>query len=174
MWPDMRKGPLRAKYFFCHFSNCHHSKTPRALGFWLGLLAVWAFYFKDPTLEATVSLLYRATKDRHKTAIDQHACPAHTGNGSGSKFAANVGWWKNIHARFEVHSCYGSRDIIGKSAKWSLSLYPVTYVMTLYMVRVIHSTSTYCIGRVHLFCLLFSFHKETNRILSEKKLLLYA
>ena len=37
---------------FCHFSNCHHFKVSRALGFWLGLLAVWTFYFTDPTLEA--------------------------------------------------------------------------------------------------------------------------
>ena len=46
--------------FVCHFSNCHHSKVSRALGFWLGLLAVCAFYFTDPTLVATASLLSQA------------------------------------------------------------------------------------------------------------------
>ena len=46
------KGALRAKRDFCLFSTYHHFKAVRALGFRLGLLAVWAFYFTDPMLEA--------------------------------------------------------------------------------------------------------------------------
>ncbi len=35
-------------------------KVSRILGVWLGLLADWIFYFTDPALKATVSLLSRA------------------------------------------------------------------------------------------------------------------
>ena len=67
-------------------------------------------------------------KRRFSNAINVLARLAHTRCGRGSQFAASVaGWCKNIHARFEVHSCYGSRDIsilkwkFGKCAKWYLS-----------------------------------------------------
>ena len=36
---------------FCHLSTCHHFTAVRVLGFRLILLAVWTFYFTDPTLE---------------------------------------------------------------------------------------------------------------------------
>ena len=75
----------------------------------------------------------RGIKRWFSNEINAHARLAHTGRGLGSEFLASVtGWWKNIHARFEVHSCYGSRDIsvlkwkFGKCAKWSLFSYPVT------------------------------------------------
>ena len=75
-----------------------------------------------------------AAKERHKMAIfERTRSPLPHRKGWGSEFLASVaGWWKNIHARFEVHSCYGSRDIsvlkwkFGKCAKWSLFSYPVT------------------------------------------------
>ena len=73
-------------------------------------------------------------KRRFLNAIDALTCPAHTGCGRSSRFAASVvGWCKNIRARFEVHSCYGSIDIsvlkwkLGKYTKWSLFSYPVTF-----------------------------------------------
>ena len=47
-----KRDHMQNAILFCNFSNCHHYKASRALGFWLGLLAVWAFYFTDP-LEAT-------------------------------------------------------------------------------------------------------------------------
>ena len=47
-----KRGNFAQNAIFCHFSTYHHFKPVRALGFRLGLLAVWAFYFTDPTLEA--------------------------------------------------------------------------------------------------------------------------
>jgi hypothetical protein len=54
-----------------HFAPAKRFHTPRAPGFRLDLLAVWAFYFTDPTLLATARLLVPrwAAKVRHKTAI---------------------------------------------------------------------------------------------------------
>jgi len=43
-----------------HFSNCHHAKAFRALGFLLALRTLQAFYFTDPMLKATACLLSRA------------------------------------------------------------------------------------------------------------------
>jgi hypothetical protein len=76
----------------------------------------WAFYVTDPTLEATASPPgpsgeppKRGIKRRFSNAIDAHARPSHKGNERGSEFLANVaGWWKNIYAMFQVHSCYTS------------------------------------------------------------------
>jgi hypothetical protein len=54
-----------------HFAQYyHHSKVSSVLGFWLGLLAVWAFYFTNPMLEGTASHLSRAVI-RHKTMCSQ-------------------------------------------------------------------------------------------------------
>jgi hypothetical protein len=52
-----KRGNFTQNAIFSHFSTSHHFKPVRAPGFRLGLLAVWAFYFKDPTLEARASLL---------------------------------------------------------------------------------------------------------------------
>ena len=46
-----KRGHFAQNAIFCHFSTYHHFKAVKALGFRLGLLAVWAFYFTDPTLE---------------------------------------------------------------------------------------------------------------------------
>ena len=46
-----KRGHFVQNAIFCHFSTYHHFKAVRALGFRLGLLAVWTFYFTDPTLE---------------------------------------------------------------------------------------------------------------------------
>ena len=54
-----KRGNFAQNAIFCHFSTYHHFKPVRALGFRLGLLAVWAFYFTDP-LEVQASLLSRA------------------------------------------------------------------------------------------------------------------
>ena len=94
------KGPLRAKCDFLAFFKCDHFKPSRAPGF----RAIWSFYFTDPTLEATAS-------QRHKMAIfkhDQHAHPTHTGSGRGRCSRMK----ENIHARFEVRSCYGSSNTV--------------------------------------------------------------
>ena len=65
----------------------------------------------------------RGIKLWFSNAIDVRDRP---GSGRGSEFLASVArWWKNIHTRFEVHSCYSSRDIsvlkrkFGKCVKWS-------------------------------------------------------
>ena len=51
-------------------------------------------------------------KWRLSNVIKARTCFAHTGSGRGSEFLASVaGWLKNNRTRFEVHSCYGSRDI---------------------------------------------------------------
>ena len=55
-----KRGNFAQNAIFCHFSAYHHFKPVRALGFRLGLQAVWTFYFTDPTLEARASLLSRA------------------------------------------------------------------------------------------------------------------
>ena len=85
MWPDLRKeGTSSITWSFSLFNSpwFQGSESPRLQT----LLVVWAFYCTDK-LE--------------------------TGNGRGSEFAMNVaGWLKNIHARFQVHSYYGSRGII--------------------------------------------------------------
>ena len=76
---------------------------------------------------------------RHKTVnfeCDWRAWSPHqVGSGRGSEFLASVaGWWKNIHAKVEVHSCYGSRDIniliwkFGNSTKWSLFSDPISHI----------------------------------------------
>ena len=58
--------------FFAFFQNCQHSKASRGLGFWLGLIAVGAFYmyFVDPTLEATASVLSRAVSCQREAGIN--------------------------------------------------------------------------------------------------------
>ena len=126
--------------FFCHFSNCHQFKASSSrLPTWFvgsfGLLLHRSnvrSYSKPPVPSGEPPKW--GIKRRFSNEIDAAARPAHTGCGRGSRFAASVaGWCKNIHARFEVHSCYGSRDIsvlkwkFGKCAKWSLFSYPVTY-----------------------------------------------
>ena len=77
-------------------------------------------------------------KWRFSNAIDTRARPAHTGSGRGSQRVVSIaGWWKNIHAKFEVHSYYGFRDIniwickFGKCTIRSLFSYPTTYQPTL-------------------------------------------
>ena len=55
-----KRGHFAQNAIFCHFSTYHHCKAVRTLGFRLGLLAVWTFYFTNPTLEPRASLLSRA------------------------------------------------------------------------------------------------------------------
>ena len=60
--------------FFAFFRNRQHSKASRGLGFWLGLIAVGAFYmymyFIDPTLEATASVLSWAVSCQREASIN--------------------------------------------------------------------------------------------------------
>ena len=134
------KGPLRAKRVFLLFfklSPFQGLKSPRLPTWFIGSLGLLLHrsnvrsYSKPPVPSGEPPKW--GIKRRFSNAIDALARPAHTGCGRGSRFAASVaGWCKNIHARFEVHSCYGSRDIsvlkwkFGKCAKWSLLSYPVT------------------------------------------------
>ena len=65
------------------------------LGFRLGLIAVWAFYFTDPTLEASPLIPSgdppkTAIKWRFSTAVETCTHPTHTRSGRGSQFAASV------------------------------------------------------------------------------------
>jgi len=48
-----KRGNFAQNSNFYLFSNCHHTKAFRALGFPLALQTLWAFYFTDPTLKAT-------------------------------------------------------------------------------------------------------------------------
>jgi len=52
-----KRGHFAQNANFYHFSNCHHAKAFRALGFPLALQTLQAFYFTDPTLKATACLL---------------------------------------------------------------------------------------------------------------------
>ena len=81
-----KRGHFAQNAIFCHFSTYHHFKAVKALGFRLGLLAVWAFYFTDPTLESPVPSgepPKRGIKRRFSNAIDAAARTAHTGSGRG-------------------------------------------------------------------------------------------
>ena len=136
------KGPLRAKRDFLPFfklSPFQGLKSPRLLTWFIGSIGLLLH-------RSNVKSYSKASvpsgeppkwgiKRRFSNAIDAAARPAHTGNGRGSEFLASVaGWWKNIHTKVQVHSCYGSRDIsvlkwkFGNSAKWSLFSDPVTYI----------------------------------------------
>ena len=149
MWPDLGKPSVRdphairaKRVLFVTFQLITISiETIRALGFRLDFFSSLGLLLhrsnvrtlsKPPVPSGEPPK--RGIKRRFSNAIDAAARPAHTGSGRGPRFAASVvRWWKNIHTRFEVHSCYGSRDInvlkwkFGKCAKWSLFSYPVTY-----------------------------------------------
>ena len=67
----------------------------RAPGLPLGLKAVWAFYFTDPTLEARAGPLSQVVScQRHKMAssnvIDAYDRPTQVGSGRDSEFLASV------------------------------------------------------------------------------------
>ena len=68
-------------------------------------------------------------KRQFSNAIDTRACPALTGNGRGSEFFVSVaGWWKNIHTKVQVSSCYTFWVIkwkFGKCMIWSLFSYRI-------------------------------------------------
>ena len=134
------KGPLRAKRDFLLFfklSPFQGLKSPRLQTWFVGSLDLLLHrsnvrsYSNPPVSSGELSKW--GIKRWFSNAIDVLARYAHTGSGRSPLFAASVvGWWKNIHTRFEVHSCYGSRDIsvlkqkFGNSAKWSLFSDPVT------------------------------------------------
>ena len=124
---------------FCHFSNSPFQglKSRRLLAWFISSLDLLLHrsnvrsLSKPPVLSGEPPKW--GIKRRFSNAIDVRGRPTHTGSGRGPQLAPSVdGWLKNIHARFEVHSCYGSRDIsvlkwkFGNSAKWSLFSDPVT------------------------------------------------
>ena len=125
------KGPFRAKRDFSAFFKLlpfKGLKSPGLLSWFLSSLDLPLHrpnvrsYSKPPVPSAEPPK--RGIKRRFSNAIDARSPWA------GSEFLASVvGWWKNIHTRFEDHSCYGSRDIsvlkrkFGKCAKWSLISY---------------------------------------------------
>ena len=135
------KGALRAKRDFLSLFNLPPFQGSESLGLqtWfvssLGLLLHRSnvrTLSKPPVPSGEPPK--RGIKRRFSNAIDAAAHPAHAGSWRDSRFAASVvGWWKNIHTRFEVHSCYGSRDIsvlkpkFGKCAKCPLFSNPATY-----------------------------------------------
>ena len=113
------KGALRAKCNFLSLFNLPPLQGSESLG-----LQTWLVSSLDlllhrsnvrtpskPPVPSSESPK-RGIKRRFSNVIDAGARPAHTGSERGPQFAASVvGWWKNIRARFGVHSCYSSRDI---------------------------------------------------------------
>ena len=136
------KGPFRAKCDFLPFfklSPFQGLKSPRLLAWFVSSMDLLLHRSNVRSLSKPPVPSGKppkwGIKRRFSNAIDARARPAHTGSGRGPRFAASVvGWLKNVHARFEVHSYYGYRDIsvlkwkFGNSAKWSLFSDPVTYV----------------------------------------------
>ena len=135
---DLRKGGTSCKTCFLSLQRTQGSGCPRLQTWFVSSLGLLLHrsnvrsLSKPPVLSG--ELPKWGIKRRFSNAIDARARPAHTGSGRGPRFAASVvGWWKNIHARFEVHSCYGSRDIsvlkqkFGKCAKCPLFSNPVTF-----------------------------------------------
>ena len=125
------KGPYRAKRNFLPFfklSPFQGVKSPRIPTWFMGSLGLVLHrsnvrsYSKPPVPSGEPPKW--GIKRRFSNAIDARDRPAHTGGGRDSRFAASVaGWCNNIHTRFEVHSCYGSKVLnwkFGKCAKWSL------------------------------------------------------
>ena len=140
----MRKGTISRKtQLFAVFklSPFQGPKLPTWFVSSLGLLLHRSnvrSYSKPPVLSG--ELPKWGIKQRFSNAINACACPAHTGNGRGSEFLASVaGWWKNIHTKVQVSSCYTFRVInvlkwkFGKCAIWSLFSYPTTYVQYILM-----------------------------------------
>ena len=135
------KGPYRAKREFLPFfklSPFKGLKSPRLPTWFVGSLGLLLHRSnvrslgKPPVSSGEPSK--QGIKRRFSNAIDTRARPAHTGSGRGSQLVASVArWWNNIHAKFEVHSCCGSKDInvwickFGKCAIRSLFSYPTTY-----------------------------------------------
>ena len=136
----MRKGStLHKTWFFLALSNCHHSKSSRPpfplIWFLCNLDLLFhksniRNYSKPPVPSGELSK--RSIKWRFLNMINVLSPHPHR-KWAGLGILSVAGWWKNIHARFEVHSCNGSRDIsilkwkFRKCAKWSLFSYPVTY-----------------------------------------------
>ena len=110
----MRKGGgghFAQTTVFVIFKTCHYFKPVRPL-------AVWTFYMYI-TDRSNIRCLSkppvpsdeqpkRGTRRLFSNTIDAHTHPAHTRSGQGSQFAASV---VGRCARFEVHHCYGSRDM---------------------------------------------------------------
>ena len=116
------KGPLCAK---CkNFSNSPFQglKNPKLPTWFVGRLA-----YGKASVPSSEPPKW-GIKQRFSNAIN-----VAVGNGQGLEFLASVAGWKNVHAKVEVRSCYGSRDIsifkwkFGNGAKWSLFSDPVTY-----------------------------------------------
>ena len=113
------KGALRTKHDFLQLFNLppfQGSGSPRLQTWFVSSLGLLLHRSNVRSLSKPPAPSgeppKRAIKWRFSNAIGR---PTHTGSGRSSRFAASVvGWWKNIHARFEVHSCYGSRDISTK------------------------------------------------------------
>ena len=112
------KGPLRAKRVFLPFfklSPFQGLKSSRLLTRFVGSLGLLLHRSVRSYRKASVPSSEPpkwGIKWRFSNAIDVAGHPAHTGNGRGSEFLASIaGWWKNIHTKVQVHSCYGSRDI---------------------------------------------------------------
>ena len=137
------KGALHAKRnFFAIFklSPFQGLKSPRLLAWFISSLGLLLHrsniksYIKPPVPSSGPPK--RGIKWWFSNTIDVHTRPAHAGSGRGSDFLASVaGWWKNIHAKVQVHSWYGSWDIVLKwkfrnSAKCPLFSDPVTYTST--------------------------------------------
>ena len=131
------KGPLCAKHdFITKLSPFQGLKSPKLLAWSISSLGL-LLHRSNIRSHSKPSVLSGeppkwGIKRRFSNAINTLALPAHPGSGRGSQLVASVtGWWKNIHARFDVHICYSFRDIsilkwkFGKCAKWSLFSYPV-------------------------------------------------
>ena len=143
------KGPLRVKRDFLPFFKLlpfQGHKSPGRLVWFISSLGLLLHrskvrsYSNPPILSGESPKC--GIKQRFSNAIDALTHLTHTGNGWGSEFLASVaGWLKNVHAKVQVHSCYGSRDIsvlkwkFGNNAKWSLFSDPVIYGRQINEVR---------------------------------------
>ena len=142
------KGPYHAKRDFLPFFKLppfQGLKSPRLLTWFVGSLGLLLHRSNvrrlgKPPVPSGEPPKW-GIKRRFSNVIDARARPAHTGNGQGSQLVASVaGWWNNIHAKFEIHSCYGSRDIkvwickFRKCAIRSLFSYATTYTVNLWNV----------------------------------------
>jgi len=141
---------------FYHFSNCHHTKAFRPLGFPLALQTLQAFYFTDPMLKATAYLLSRAVScqsevlnGRFRTAGSMRAHHAHTGSGRGLEILVSVvKWSKNIHSKFQVCSYHSFKFIsvlkpkFGICVKCPLFSDPVTYIHTRSLMHLWYTSTT--------------------------------
>ena len=134
MWWDMRNVTTLHDTQFIYF-NCHHSKAsknPHAgfpLNWYIGSLALLLHWsnVRRHSLKPPVRPKQWATKVRHKTIYHRVLSPPTPGEEVWLGQQDNINY---IHAKVQVLSCHGSRDLrwkFGNCVKWSLFSHPITW-----------------------------------------------